>query len=95
VITVCAIICGADTRGDIEEYERAKYKWLKRFLPLPQGIPSHETCARVFARLAPEAFRPCFLAWLTIVWSCGHASIRCFGRLLTRLTPPAEGRSPV
>jgi predicted transposase YbfD/YdcC len=67
VIAVCAVICGADTWVDIEEYGRAKYEWLKRFLPLPHGIPSHDTFARVFARLKPEAFRTCFLAWLTEV----------------------------
>lgn len=67
VIAVCAVICGADTWVDIEEYGRAKYEWLKRFLPLPHGIPSHDTFARVFVRLRPEAFRTCFLAWLTEV----------------------------
>jgi predicted transposase YbfD/YdcC len=67
VIAVCAVICGADTWVDIEEYGRAKYEWLKRFLPLPNGIPSHDTLARVFARLEPEAVRTCFLAWLTAV----------------------------
>jgi predicted transposase YbfD/YdcC len=67
VIAVCAVICGADTWVDIEEYGRAKYEWLKRFLPWPHGIPSDDTFARVFARLAPEAFRTCFLAWLTEV----------------------------
>lgn len=67
VIAVCAVICGAETWVDIEEYGRAKYEWLKRLLPLPHGIPSHATFARVFARLKPEAFRTCFLAWLTAV----------------------------
>jgi predicted transposase YbfD/YdcC len=67
VIAVCAVICGADTWVDIEAYGRAKYSWLKRFLPLPHGIPSHDTFARVFTRLAPEAFRTCFLAWLSQV----------------------------
>ena len=67
VIAVCAVICGADTWVDIEEYGRAKYEWWKRFLPLPHGIPSHDTFARVFAWVAPEAFRTCCLAWLTEV----------------------------
>jgi len=65
VIAVCAVMCGADTWVDIEEDGRAKYGWLKRVLPLPHGIPSHDPLARVLARLAPEAFRTCFLAWLT------------------------------
>jgi predicted transposase YbfD/YdcC len=64
VIAVCAVMCGADTWVDSEEYGCAKDEWLKRFLPLPQGMPSHDTFARVFARLAPEAFRTSFLAWL-------------------------------
>src|SRR4051794_33505030 len=67
VIAVCAGMCGADTWVDIEAYGRATYEWLKRFLPWPQGIPSHDTVARVCARLAPEAFRTCLLAWLTAV----------------------------
>jgi predicted transposase YbfD/YdcC len=67
VIAVCAVMCGADTWVDIEEDGRAKYEWLKRVLPLPHGIPSHDTLARVLARLKPEAFRSGFLAWLTEV----------------------------
>ena len=67
VMAGCAVMCGADTWVDIEESGRAKYAWLKRFLPRPRGIPSHETLARVLARLRPKAFRTCFLAWFTAV----------------------------
>ena len=49
-IAICAVICGADTWVDIETYGRAKYDWLKKFLELPNGIPSHDTFARLFAR---------------------------------------------
>jgi hypothetical protein len=67
VIAVCAVICGADTWVDREAYGRAKYEWLKRVLPRPQGMPSHDTLARVCARLQPAAFRTGFLAWRTAV----------------------------
>jgi DDE_Tnp_1-associated len=67
VIAVCAVMCGAETWVEIAGYGRAKYEWVKRFLPLPHGIPSHATLARVLARVAPEAVRPCFLAWLSQV----------------------------
>ena len=50
-IAICAVICGADTWVGIETYGQAKYKWLKQFLELPNGIPSHDTFSRVFARL--------------------------------------------
>ena len=48
-IAVCAVICGADGWTAIETYGCAKYEWLKTFLELPNGIPSHDTFARVFA----------------------------------------------
>lgn len=63
-IAICAVICGADTWVDIETYGRAKYEWLKQFLELPNGIPSHDTFSRVFARLNPEQFQKCFLNWI-------------------------------
>ena len=69
-ISICAVICGADTWVDIESYGRAKYEWLKKILELPNGIPSHDTIARVFSRLKPEQFQKCFLSWIQ--------SISCF-----------------
>ena len=63
-IAICAVICGADTWVDIESYGRAKVKWLKQFLELPNGIPSHDTFARLFARLEPEEFQKSFLKWI-------------------------------
>ncbi len=54
-IAICAVICGADTWVDIETYGLAKKEWFKQFLELPNGIPSHDTFARVFARLNPQA----------------------------------------
>lgn len=63
-IAICSVICGADTWVDMESYGRAKVKWLKRFLELPNGIPSHDTFARVFAQLDPEEFQKSFLNWI-------------------------------
>ena len=60
-------MCGAETWVDSEADGRAKSAWLKRVLPWPQGIPSHETVARGLARFAPAAVRPCLLAWLPAV----------------------------
>ncbi|MEO1622936.1 MAG: ISAs1 family transposase, partial [Cyanobacteria bacterium J06632_3] len=61
VLTICAIICGAETWEEIEEYGRSKHDWLKTFLGLPNGIPSHDTISRVFALLEPSQLQECFV----------------------------------
>ena len=66
-IAICAVICGAETWVDIETYGRAKLDWLKQFLELPNGIPSHDTFARLFARLNPQQFQQCFLNWIRAI----------------------------
>jgi predicted transposase YbfD/YdcC len=63
-ITLCAVLCGADDWVAIETFGRAKETWLRSFLALPGGIPSHDTFGRVFARLDPAEFRACFIAWM-------------------------------
>lgn len=52
---------------DIANYGHAKETWLKRFLRLPNGIPSHDTIARLFAALNPEGLQACFLSWVKAV----------------------------
>jgi predicted transposase YbfD/YdcC len=63
-IAICAVICGADSWVAIELYGCTKYEWLETFLELPNGIPSHDTFARVFAQLNPQQFQECFLNWM-------------------------------
>ncbi|HEX5503696.1 MAG TPA: ISAs1 family transposase [Thermomicrobiales bacterium] len=66
-IGLCAVICGADGWTAMEAFGRAKEPWLRAFLALPHGIPSHDTFGRVFSRLDPEAFGQCFAAWVRAV----------------------------
>lgn len=64
VIAVCGVICGADHWVDIELFGRSKLKWLRKFLELPNGIPSHDTFGRVFAQLNYQEFQSCFFRWV-------------------------------
>ena len=63
-LTICAVICGAETWEDIEAYGHSKLDWLQTFLSLPSGIPSHDTIARVFALLEPTQLQECFVSWV-------------------------------
>lgn len=63
-IAICAVICGADEWTEMEAFGKAKQAWFKSFLALPNGIPSHDTLARVLARLDPLALQQSFVAWI-------------------------------
>ena len=63
-VSLLAVLCGADGWVGIETYGKAKQTWLKTFLELPNGIPSHDTFARVIGRLNPEILEKNFQAWV-------------------------------
>lgn len=63
-LAICAMIGGAEHWTEIAEFGRAKREWFARFLELPGGIPSHDTFARVFARLDPGELERVIHAWL-------------------------------
>ena len=67
VIAICGVISGAENWVDIEMYGNLKKEWLKQFLDLRHGIPSHDTFGRVFRLLKAEAFQACFLAWVKAI----------------------------
>src|SRR3954468_12411737 len=60
VIALCAVIAGAQDWQQIETFGRKRQDWLRRFLELPNSIPSHDTFERVFDRIKPQAFLACF-----------------------------------
>jgi len=65
VIAICAVLCGANDWVAVAEFGQAQIQWFQGFLQLPNGIPSHDTFTRVFARIDPEQFQQCFVAWVT------------------------------
>lgn len=63
-IAIGAVICNADTWEDVELWGLANEEWLKTFLELPGGIPSHDTFNRVFRLLDPDTFQDCMANWM-------------------------------
>ena len=63
VIGFCATLAGGEGFNDMEFFGRQKEAWLRTFLELPCGIPTHDTFNRVFQAIDPEAFMECFVRW--------------------------------
>ena len=65
VVAVCAVIASADTWQDMEEFGKEKEEWLRTFLELPHGIPSHDTFCRTFCLAKWKGFKNCSILMIT------------------------------
>jgi predicted transposase YbfD/YdcC len=96
VIAICAVIAGADNWEDVEEFGKARLEWFKTILELPNGIPSHDTFNRVFARLDPEQFQASFLGWMMAVSQLiGGQVIAIDGKVVRRSHDRGIGKAAI
>ena len=96
VIAVCAVIACAESWDDIALYGRSKLAWLRTFLDLPNGIPSHDTFRRVFMLIDPDAFERGFAAWVgSLVDGFEREVIAIDGKTLRRSFDRRRERSPL
>jgi len=94
-VTVCAVIAGADGWMDVERFGRSKEIWLRTFLELPNGIPSHDTFGRFFALLNPVAFQQCFIDWVRAVHQTVEGVVAVDGKTARRSHDHAKGKKAI
>ncbi len=96
ILTICAVITGSETWEEIEDYGHYKEEWLKSFLPLQNGIPSHDTIRRLFIRLNPEELQRCFMSWIEAVREVIAGDVIAVdGKTLRRSGEQVSGKSPI
>ena len=95
-IGICTVICGGEDYAAMEDFGKAKEKWLRTFLELPSGIPSHDTFWRLFGVLDPEQFQHCFLEWMQAVSTMSKGEIIAVdGKKLRRSHDKSEGKAAI
>ena len=95
-MALCAIIAGADDWVEVADFSEQKEEWLKTFLKLPHGTPSHDTFGRVFSLINPEEFGKCFIAWLQNLFPFVDSDIVAIdGKTARRSHNRANGQKPI
>ncbi len=96
ILAVCATLGNANGWADIERFSKAKLDFFRTFLDLPNGIPSHDTFGRVFARLDPAQLMACIQQWLDALGAAVAGEVVAIdGKTLRGLFDTAAGKNPL
>jgi predicted transposase YbfD/YdcC len=94
-IAMCAVLCGAQGSVDMGLFAKSKEPFLRGFLKLENGVPSHDTFSRLFRMLDPEQFRAAFQRFMSSFSSSCEAIVAIDGKVLRRSFDKASGKSPL
>lgn len=95
-LTICAVVSGADGWTEVENFGHTKLGWLRRFVGLKNGIPSHDTLGRVFGMIRPEEFESCFGLWVAnLADLTGSQVIAIDGKTLRGSYDTLSGKSAI
>jgi len=96
VLTICAVVAGADGWEAIAQFGRYKLDWLRQFIPLKNGAPSADCLAYVLQRVSPEGFRSCFQEWTdALVQATGGQVVAIDGKTSRGSRDRRGGRGPL
>src|SRR5215468_1979393 len=95
VVGFCGVLCGCEDFVELETFGRTKEDFFRRFLELPEGIPSHDTFRRVFQAVCPQALQRCLIQWLEGIRQATPAAagevVAIDGKTLRRTFDRAQG----
>lgn len=92
LIALCTVLCGGQTAVDMAEFAEAKEEFLREFLTLENGLPSHDTFSRIFRLLDPEQFSGCFGRFMAR-FAAEHGVIAIDGKVSRRSFDRASAKS--
>jgi predicted transposase YbfD/YdcC len=95
VIALCTVVCGGETCADMALFGRSKEEFLRQFLRLEHGIPSHDTFSRLFRLLDPERFHAWFVGFMKQFAEAGQGVIAIDGKTMRRSFDRASAASPL
>src|SRR5580692_1490879 len=93
MIALCTVLSGGEDCTDMAEFARAKLEFLRGFLKLEHGAPSHDTFSRLFRLLDPEQFRTCFQRFMARFAAACQGVVAIDGKVLRRSFDKASGKS--
>jgi len=96
VISICAVICGADDFVAIAQWGNKKREWLAKFLDLSEGIPSHDRFNAILAAIKPAEFENCLLSWIMALHEITEGQIVAIdGKTLRRSFDAAHSKAAI
>lgn len=95
-VAVCAVLCGANHCVAIADFAKARLPWLRQFVPLEGGAPSHDTFSRVLGLIDPKEFELCFVRWTQAIHQATQGEVVPIdGKTVRRSFDKATGQAAI
>jgi hypothetical protein len=91
-LCISAIVSGSDGWEDIKDFGRAKLAWLRKYFPYKNGIPTHDTVARVISRISPKALQKSFIGWVNAITEVTEGEVIAIDRKQSRRSHDRRSR---
>ena len=93
LLSLLAVLAGAEAFTDIARFGEKKLTLLRRFRPFLDGTPPHDRIGNIFAALDPEHFQRCFVARVAAMTPAGVIAID--GKTVRRSGHKKSGKAPI